>query len=179
MSNQSPLRFKKTIESESKEITLNIDHDQLNVFMSIIPKTRGRIFEVRQIYEMLDNEGILNGVKRGVIADLIAKVNDTSVPVREEIIARGTPITPGRDAEIKYHFKVNDQIQLVANDEGKVNHRELNLINNVEKGELLAEKIQVYLLWPELTFTANLFFQMGLKMPESWPARMWSSIKMR
>ena len=141
MSNQSPLRFKKTIESESKEITLNIDHDQLNVFMSIIPKTRGRIFEVRQIYEMLDNEGILNGVKQGVIADLIAKVNDTSVPVREEIIARGTPITPGRDAEIKYHFKVNDQIQLVANDEGKVNHRELNLINNVEKGELLAEKI--------------------------------------
>ena len=90
---------------------------------------------------MLDNEGILNGVKRGVIADLIAKVNDTSVPVREEIIARGTPITPGRDAEIKYHFKVNDQIQLVANDEGKVNHRELNLVNNVEKGELLAEKI--------------------------------------
>ncbi len=139
--NQSPLRFKKTIENESKEITLNIDHDQLNVFMSVIPKTKGRLFEVRKIYEMLDNEGILNGVKRGVISDLIAKVNDTSVPIREEVIARGTPITPGRDAEIKYYFRVNDKIQLVANNEGKVNHRELNLINNVEKDELLAEKI--------------------------------------
>ena len=133
MSNQSPLRFKKTIESESKEIRLNIDHDQLNLFMTIIPKTKGRLFEVRQIYEMLDNEGILNGVKRGVIADLIAKVNDTSIPIREEIIARGTPIKPGRNAEIKYHFKVNDKIQLVATDEGKINHRELNLVNNVEK----------------------------------------------
>tara|TARA_Y100000589_G_scaffold212531_1_gene200294 strand:+ start:3704 stop:5143 length:1440 start_codon:yes stop_codon:yes gene_type:complete len=141
LSNQNPLRFKKTIQSESKEITLNIDHDQLSVFMSIIPKTKGRLFEVRQIYEMLDNEGVLNGVKRGVIADLIAKINDTSAPIREEVIARGTPITPGKDAEIKYHFKVNEKIRLVANDAGKINHRELNLINNVEKDQLLAEKI--------------------------------------
>ncbi len=141
MSNQSPLRFKKTIQSESKEITLNIDHEQLHVFMSISPKAKGRLFEVRKIYEMLDNEGVLNGVKKGVIADLIAKVNDTGIPIKEEIIARGTPITPGRDAEIKYHFKVNDEIQLVANDKGKINHRELNLVNNVEKEELLAEKI--------------------------------------
>ena len=140
--------------------------------MSIIPKTEEEYLRSNQIYEMLDNEGILNGVKRGVIADLIAKVNDTSVPVREEIIARGTPITPGRDAEIKYHFKVNDQIQLVANDEGKVNHRELNLINNVEEGELLAEKIPGV---PPLAGTdiyGESILPDGIKDARIWPARM-------
>lgn len=141
MLKQSSLRFKKTIQSETKQITLNVDHDQLYAYLTIIPSSKGDIFEVRQIYEMLDTEGILNGVRKGVISDLIARVNDTMVPIREEVIAVGTPVKPGVDARIEYHFKVSETIELSTSEDGKVNHRELNLINNVQQGDLLAERI--------------------------------------
>ena len=138
---ENSLRFKKTIKSETNQIVLNIDHDQLHAYLTIMPSSRGDLFEVRQIYELLDNEGILHGVRKAVISDCIARVNDTCVPIREEVIAIGTPITPGSDARVEYHFKVGEMIRLEQSEDGKVDHRELNLVNNVQKGELLAVKI--------------------------------------
>ena len=127
--------------SDSKEIVIGLDHSHLNAYLSIIPVIKGRMFDVREVFELLDTERVVHGVKRGRISDLVAQVNDTQVPIKDEVIAQGTPVIPGQDARIKFHFKTNKEIELVEDDEGNIDHKELNLINNVEKDDLLAEKI--------------------------------------
>jgi uncharacterized protein (DUF342 family) len=56
------------------------------------------------------------------------------------VIAEGRPPVQGEDAKIKYHFDVDNTPNFEERD-GKIDFREMGLINHVEEGDLLAEKI--------------------------------------
>jgi len=134
-------KYRKTLMNDTKEIMLGMSHDSLTAHLSITPKTKDRLFDVRDVLEVLDTEGVNYGVKRQRISDIVSQVNELHLPVKDELIAHGTAVIPGQDGQIKYYFKTCKSIELVSDDEGKVDHRELNLINNVENGDLLAERI--------------------------------------
>lgn len=88
-------------------------------------------------------EGILADCRRRGIQHPDAKaigMATTSARYGEDLlIAEGREPTPGRDGEITYKFRTDlDEIRLVEDERGKVNFRELGLIQNVEPKQVLA-----------------------------------------
>jgi len=77
-----------------------------------------------------------NDIKVGVLGDVI---NSPLEVGKKILIAEGVPPQHGLDAKITY-YAFGDKKPMMKND-GKVNHYELQLIDNVEKGEWLGEKI--------------------------------------
>lgn len=60
---------------------------------------------------------------------------------KPQLIASGTLPEEGKDGYIEYYFPTNEELVPVVNPEdGRVDFRNLNLIHNVKKGDLLAER---------------------------------------
>ncbi|PKM51312.1 MAG: DUF342 domain-containing protein [Firmicutes bacterium HGW-Firmicutes-7] len=70
----------------------------------------------------------------------IKKVIDAIKPMEKFDVAKGLAPIPGEDALIKM-YEIKKTEPLLYQD-GKVNHYELNLINKIEKGEWLGERIE-------------------------------------
>lgn len=56
-------------------------------------------------------------------------------------IAEGILPVSGKDGYIKYYFDLNKKLVPKVLDDGTVNYRELNIVNNVRKGDILAELV--------------------------------------
>ncbi|MGE5632746.1 MAG: DUF342 domain-containing protein [Caulobacteraceae bacterium] len=84
-----------------------------------------------EIIMALNEAGITEGIE-----DLLQK----PISVQREITAaRGVKPKDGKDAVIRY-YEIQEKKPIVKED-GSVNHYELNLIDNVKKGDWLGEKI--------------------------------------
>ena len=82
-----------------------------------------------------------NDVIHGIKEDVIKKFIDYPVYNDAVLIAEGTKPRNGRDARIIYNFRTDhSQIELKEKD-GKVDFKELDLVENVVAGQLLAKKI--------------------------------------
>ncbi|MFQ3620026.1 MAG: FapA family protein [Spirochaetales bacterium] len=87
--------------------------------------------------EFLQRNGVVYGIKEEVIHQL-EEDPQYGVPV---LVAEGSKPRNGRDAYIVYTFERNtSQIKLKEKD-GRVDFKELNLIQNVVEGQVLARKI--------------------------------------
>ena len=83
-----------------------------------------------------------NGVVFGIDDSALFQLGSTpsEEPVR---VAHGTPPQPGADGKITYYFRTNipdGGRPLETEEGGRVDHRELGLIENVTKGQVLAIK---------------------------------------
>lgn len=99
------------------------------------PRLGGDPPEMSEVERILNELKISEGVKWNVIEDLVRNRRYNE----RRVIAEGRPPERGDDAEIKYYFDTKNKPNF-ANTEGKIDFREMGLINNVEEGELLAEK---------------------------------------
>lgn len=71
------------------------------------------------------------------------------------MIARGTPPVPGDDGWIEYKFTLEPKKGPVETPDGRVDFRNLNLIQNVQKGQLLVVKHDPTLGTPGKTVTGK------------------------
>lgn len=139
------LQYKKQLVSEVGDILIGISHDSMEAYLHLTPLTEMYAFDHGEILTMLKAEGIVHGVEEDRIIALVQNINLTQFPVAHERIARGTPAKAGVDAKIVYHFKLDRELRLVEDEDGNIDYKELGLINNVCKGDLLAEKIPLVL----------------------------------
>jgi uncharacterized protein (DUF342 family) len=86
-------------------------------------------------------------IVKGLEALGIKKIDTESIPAllsdleigKRVVVATGVPPERGRDGEIEYHFDTQRKRPAAQRDRpGRVDHRELNLIQNVKKGDTLA-----------------------------------------
>ncbi|HWR68637.1 MAG TPA: FapA family protein [Desulfomonilia bacterium] len=107
--------------------------------MKIVP-LQGDIQDLRMedLVEAVQNEGITFGV----LTDAIEKMAREKTVNQWVVIARGNKQEEGRNGYIKFHFdKDRTRAKIKEDATGKVNLRDLNLIQNVKKGDILCEAI--------------------------------------
>lgn len=118
------------------EIELTFSSDEMQAFVTLnmtedVYKTK-KVEIVTDILSLLKEEEVTVGIKAEV-------VQKTLLLNQAFTIAHGHPPIHGKDAIIRYYDFCEKKPVLKT--DGKVNHYELNLIDNVDKGQWLGEKI--------------------------------------
>lgn len=120
------------------QVKVEISPDNMKAYVTLIPpKVGGRDVEVADVIYELKNQDISYGIKE----DEIRKYVDEETYNTAFTAAVGDPPVKGKDAHIVYHIRTEKNIKLKEDAYGKVDYRELDLIENVVVGQLLAEKI--------------------------------------
>lgn len=104
-------------------VRLNMTSDEINT-------ERDRLGS--EIVALLNANEIRNGIRREVFTMNIG-------PGLRTLVAEGIPAVHGVDAKVRY-YQLEDKKPVIKTD-GSVNHYELNLIDQVLKGDWLGEKI--------------------------------------
>ncbi|MCB1142037.1 MAG: FapA family protein [Leptospiraceae bacterium] len=119
-------------------IKLDISQDKMKAYAIMSPpKAGGRDFEVQDVIYELKKEDIVYGIKEDIIQDMLENERYNE-PI---LVASGDHPVKGNDAKIIYHVRIERNIKLKEDPNGKVDFKNLDLIENVVVGQLLAEKI--------------------------------------
>ncbi|MCL1958471.1 MAG: FapA family protein [Spirochaetes bacterium] len=118
---------------------IEVDDAEMKVLATIIPPNAGGADLTVDVYKsLLVQNRVYHGIKEQYIEELVDK------PVyREKLeIAEGLKPVNGKDAYIHYFFETDQtQIKLKEGTNGKVNFKELNIIQNVVQNQPLAKKV--------------------------------------
>ena len=90
------------------------------------------------IRSALESSGVIHGIDENVLQRL-----EEAPQYRERItVAQGSPPKHGSDARMIYNFQTDHrEVQLQESKDGKVDFKELNRIENVVEGQVLARKV--------------------------------------
>mgnify|MGYP005847959761 CR=1 FL=1 len=117
---------------------VEITPDEMKAYVTITPpKKGGRDLQVSDIVSALKAHGVVIGFKEDEIA---AALNEDRY-MQDILAAEGVPAKHGRDAYIDFKVKVKREMELREDEQGKVDFKELHLVENVVVGQILAEKI--------------------------------------
>lgn len=117
---------------------VEISDDEMEAKLTIIPpRYAGRDLDYEDIIQILESHGVVVGIKE----DVIRKMLEERVYNKAVVVAEGIRPVEGEDAKIEFKVKVDKEVELVEKEDGTVDFRELNLVTNVVKGQVLAEKI--------------------------------------
>ncbi len=95
---------------------------------------------VHQLEEFLKSNRVVYGIKHDVLTQLAAKPQDFLYD--KTLIAAGDPPKNGEDGYIKFLFERPAEAKKPTELEGgKVDHKDVNSLSNVRKGQLIAERI--------------------------------------
>ncbi len=119
-------------------MTVEIRDMDMKAFVTINPPSQGGAdISADSILGMLKSNGVIHGIDENSLSEL----EDDPVYNTPVAIATGTTPIPGKNARITYNFDLgHDQVQLKEKN-GRVDFREMNLIQNVVEGQVLAKKI--------------------------------------
>lgn len=118
-------------------IEVSADEMSASIYVSE-PGAGGANLTSEDIRSFLKNNRVISG-----ISDVYLKqFEENPVYRRATLIAEGKAPENGKDGYVKYLFEVDpNKIKLKIKDDGKVDFKELNIIQNVIKGQPLAKKI--------------------------------------
>jgi uncharacterized protein (DUF342 family) len=127
-------------ENDSK-ISVEMSDDEMKVFVKITrPRFAGRHLDVEDIIEALKQGGVVTGIEEERIAKYLDDMDYSSVLIGAE----GVKPKHGRDAYIDYKVRIDKSRTVFEEDEkGQVDFKDLDLLENVVVGQLLAVKLPV------------------------------------
>jgi uncharacterized protein len=125
---------------QPKTIRIRVLQNDMVVFLSLTLSKTCRPFTEKEILKSLEGQHIVFGIDEQKIRRMLGKINSDFQTLNDEIVARGKQPTLGKDGNVTYHFDTHPSTQLKVDAKGRVNHKELDIINNVHEGDLLAEK---------------------------------------
>jgi len=134
-------------------LTLDISDMEMKAFLNALapgpggadPSLEGLMAFIRQ-----------NGVVEGLLKDAVERFVDApryNVPI---LVAEGIPPKNGADARIAYNFETDPTKIRLKETNGRVDFKELNLVQNVVEGQVLARKIAAQRGEPGHTVTGKL-----------------------
>ncbi|MDA3950290.1 MAG: FapA family protein [Spirochaeta sp.] len=98
-----------------------------------------------------------SGVIHGILEEALGALEDHPRYREPVVVAEGTRPVHGDDARMVFNFKTdNKQVQLQQTKEGRVDFKELNRIENVVEGQVLARKVPAKQGEPGQTVTGRL-----------------------
>ncbi len=119
-------------------LSAEVADQEMKAYISISrPGPGGADLSADSIIELLKMQGIVYGLKEDVIRQL-----ESSPRYGQRILtAEGTYAVNGADAKIVYSFETDRSNIKLKEKNGRVDFRELNLVQNVVEGQILARKV--------------------------------------
>jgi len=125
-------------ERHSGSVVVEVSDDRMRAYVTLMPpKPGGRDLDIDDVMEALSDKGVVFGIKEDVIRESLED-EVYNVPI---LVAEGQKPKNGEDAKIVYNFRIEKKIQLEEDEKGQVNFKDLDLIENVVAGQLLATKV--------------------------------------
>jgi uncharacterized protein (DUF342 family) len=118
-------------------VAVETDDDGMAAFIKVKrPKTGGRDLTCEEYINILNNNGIVVGINE----DYLRKFADNPVYKERVCVAKAKKPVDGANSYLEYFFETEPgRVKLSESAEGKVNFKELNIIQNVLKDEDLAK----------------------------------------
>lgn len=124
--------------SRDAELEIKISKDNMKAYAAILPPIgEGKWLTYEDLLSKFTEKGIIYGIKNEVINNLAANRKQDGYV----LVAEGDYPINGKNAEIKYYFNKDKKMLPSIRENGKADFKNLNLIENVTKGQLLAVKI--------------------------------------
>ena len=119
-------------------MNVEITDEEMKAFLNITPPgLHGEDVSAKGIMASLRSYGIIHGIKEDVIADL----EESPLFNQTILVAEGSPPIKGKNAKILYNFEKDHLAVHLEEKNGRVDFREMNLIQNVVEGQVLAKKV--------------------------------------
>ncbi|MDR2403195.1 MAG: FapA family protein [Spirochaetaceae bacterium] len=120
-------------------VTVDIAEGEMKAYMQVMPPGQGGCdLSVETYLSFLRNNRVVYGVKEDFLRDFADK------PTYKEpvVAAEGSRPVDGRDAYIQYNFETDQtKVRLREGSNGRVDFKDLNIIQNVVENQPLAKKI--------------------------------------
>lgn len=138
------------VDGEAKVfITSNAMEAYLTVYG---PKDGGMPVSYEKAVQVLRDAGVVENIDYEAVQEAVQEYNWG----KAMLVAQGTPAVDGEDGRIEFHFPLpENKLKPVELEDGRVDYRNLNLIHNVRRGELLAVRIPPKLGSPGVTVTGK------------------------
>jgi uncharacterized protein (DUF342 family) len=120
-------------------VAVEVDDAEMNVSITVFPPSENGADLVYDDYlSMLRQNRVYYGIKEEYLTQFADKPT-----YREKVhVAEGTKPVNGKDAYIQYNFETDQsKISLKEGANGRINFKELNIINNVVQNQPVAKKI--------------------------------------
>jgi len=134
-----PVKIAEPQEEEKIDATVKVtvSPDKMKAYVTFTPPDNGRMLTMDEVLDELSKNGVIYGINRTNLENLI------KYPVYNEMIciAEGTPPVNGENGRVEYHFDISRDHRPTILEDGRVDFRELNLIQNIEKGGVLCTLI--------------------------------------
>jgi uncharacterized protein (DUF342 family) len=120
-------------------ISVEVSEGEMKACMQVLPPGIGGCdLSLESYLILLRGNNVIHGVKEDFLADFADR------PIyREKVeVAEGTKAIDGNDAYIQYNFETDQtKVRLRESSDGRVDFKELNIIQNVVQSQPLAKKI--------------------------------------
>jgi len=138
--NGKPVKIAPVTEAQLIDITLlkvRISSDQLQAYLLVFPFLNGSKIDIPDIEKALEESKVKFGIKTDLFPQIVQQQNE----YKEWLIAEGNACIDGEDAKLVFNFNpegIDIKPQELA--DGSVDFFNLNLIQTVETGTVVAEK---------------------------------------
>lgn len=137
--NKIPTKIAEPQDEEkiNAEASVMVNPDKMKAFLVLTPPEGGRMLNKDEIISILSQNGVISGINSELIDAIIKK------PVYNEMVcvAEGTLPVNGKNGSVEYHFDIKKDRKPAILEDGRVDFRELNLIESVSKGQKLCSLI--------------------------------------
>ncbi|MEW6617944.1 MAG: FapA family protein [bacterium] len=138
-------------------VLVEVTHDEMKAYLTLNQEV-----DEREIERELRRNEVFHNVNHELISYLLEK-KEFGKPT---LIAQATPPVHGEDAKLEYKFNLNNEIQLKEKENGRVDFKELGIINVVNSGQILVIKTPPTLGLPGMTVKGNeIYAKNGLDIP--------------
>ncbi len=129
----------KSVDHKSCKFTVNVSNDEMVAHLKIEPSNKDQAisFTKDEIIQVLNSMGIVAGINE----EQLEKFGSDELSAKAVEVAKGIPPQKGKDASFELLFETASSKAPAVGDDGYIDYKNLNLINNATKGQPLAKKI--------------------------------------
>lgn len=132
---RTPLRIADVQEEISVDSTATvlISPDKMKAYITITPPENGRMLTLQEVLDILGKSGVIYGINRTNLETVV------KYPAFNEMISIAEGVAPvsGQNGRVDFHFDTKRDGKPTIMEDGRVDFRELNLIQSVNQGEVL------------------------------------------
>ncbi|WP_192929648.1 FapA family protein [Alkaliphilus serpentinus] len=130
----APPQDEKIIDSTAK---FEISKNKMEAKILLTEPIGGKFFTLETLKEAINEHGITYGVQYNQLENMVnGKITETFLK-----IAIGKEPVNGIDGKIAHYFKTSKDYKPILLEDGSVDFKTLDIVSNVNKGQLLAEAI--------------------------------------
>ncbi len=136
--------IKDTMHVFSSDIDCTLDlcvnGNKMKVYMDCTPEHgNGEELTLNLVLGRLAREKVVHGINKDVIEKNIAEAKTQGIPLKDVIVAEGTPPIPGDNATVEYNFDMSgEKHSFTIQADGKVDYKGSANILTAKKDQLLA-----------------------------------------